>query len=415
MLDTVTNTPCKSVILTQKRLETLRDTYRVGLLENTLPFWIRHAVDRQHGGFLFCLDRDGSILDTDKPIWLHGRFVWTLSTLHATIEPRPEWLELARHGLDFLRRFGFDSDGRMFFLVTRDGRPLRKRRYLFSEAFTIMALASYAKAAGDQQAAGEALDLFRLMIRYLTTPGLLPPKTNPATRPAKGLAVPMILIAVAQVLREAVNDPICDEWIDRSIDEIERDFMKPEFEAVLETVGPGGEFLDGFDGRLLNPGHAIEAGWFILHEAKRRNDPRLRRIGLTIVDWSWRRGWDDQYGGMIYYRDAHGRPATEYWHDMKFWWPQNETIIATLLAWQLTGDEKYARWHQMAHDWAYAHFPDLEHGEWYGYLHRDGTLSTPIKGNVWKGPFHLPRMQWYCWQLLEEILANAASEQGART
>ena len=401
-----------SGVLNPNKIRQLLAVYRDGLLHDTLPFWINHAIDREHGGFLFSLNRDGSVLDTDKPIWIHGRFVWLLSTLYSTVEQRPEWLDLARHGLDFLRKHAFDSDGRMFFTVTRDGRPLRKRRYLFSEAFAVIALAAYAKAAGDQQAAQQALDLYRLMIRYHTTPGLLPPKVIPETRRAKGLVMPMILIATAQVLRQVTDvgleeaGAICDEWIERSVDEIERDFIKPEFEAVLEMVGPNGEFIDGFDGRLLNPGHAIECGWFILHEAKLRGDERMKRIGLTIIDYSWNKGWDEQYGGIIYYRDAKGLPATEYWHDMKFWWPQNEAIIATLLAWQLTGDEKYARWHQMAHDWAYAHFPDSEHGEWYGYLHRDGSVSTPIKGNIWKGPFHLPRMQWYCWKLLEEMVGK---------
>ena len=180
--------------------------------------------------------------------------------------------------------------------------------------------------------------------------------------------------------------------------------MKPEFEAVMETVGPGGEFIDSFDGRMLCPGHAIEAAWFILNESKLRGgDDRLRKIGLTILDWSWRWGWDGEHGGIIYYRDVKGLPCTEYWHDMKFWWPQNEAIIATLLAYQITGDEKYARRHQLAHDWAHEHFPDAERGEWFGYLHRDGRLSTPLKGNMWKGPFHLPRMQLVCWKLLEEM------------
>ncbi len=400
-----TNPPA-SRIFSAERIQQLIAVYRDGLLQDTLPFWIDHAVDREHGGFLFSLDRDGSVLDTDKPIWIHGRFVWLLSTLYTTVEQRPEWLDLARHGIEFLRKHAFDSDGRMFFTVTRDGRPLRKRRYLFSESFAVIALAAYAKATGDKRAAQEALDLYCLMIRYHTTPGLLPPKVIPETRRAKGLVMPMILTSTAQILRQVTDDPICDEWINRSIDEIERDFIKPEFEAVLEMVGPYGEFLDGFDGRLLNPGHAIECGWFVLHEAKLRGDERLKRIGLTIVNFSWNKGWDKEYGGIIYYRDAKGLPATEYWHDMKFWWPQNEAIIATLLAWQLTGDEKYARWHQMAHDWAYAHFPDQEHGEWYGYLHRDGSVSTRIKGNIWKGPFHLPRMQWYCWKLLEEMVGK---------
>jgi N-acylglucosamine 2-epimerase len=181
--------------------------------------------------------------------------------------------------------------------------------------------------------------------------------------------------------------------------------MKPEFEAVLETVLADGQFLDTFDGRLLNPGHAIEAAWFILHESKHRGgDPRLEKIGRTILDWSWRWGWDEEYGGLLYYRDVKNLPSAEYWHDMKFWWPHNEAIIATLLAYRITRDEKYARWHQQVHDWAYSHFPDREHGEWFGYLHRDGRLSSRLKGNMFKGPFHLPRMQWYCWKLLESMI-----------
>ena len=391
-------------ILTPQRIDELIAVYRDGLLNDTMPFWINHAVDRQCGGFIFCLDRDGSVVDTDKCLWTQGRFTWLLATLYSTVRQDPQWLELAKHGIDFIRKHGFDTDGRMFFQVTREGKPLRKRRYLFTETFAVVALAAYAKAAGDQQAAGEALELFKLIIRYHTTPGLLPPKGIVETRRTKGLAMPMILIITAQVLREAVDDPLCDEWIDRCVDEIQRDFMKPEFEAVLETVGPEGQFIDHFDGRLLTPGHAIEAGWFILHESKRRGgDRRLGQIGQTILDWSWRLGWDEEYGGIIYFRDAKGLPSTEYWHDMKFWWPQNETIVATLLAYQITGDEKYARWHRMVHDWAYAHFPDPEHGEWFGYLDRDGRLSSPLKGNMWKGPFHLPRMQLYCWKLLEEM------------
>jgi N-acylglucosamine 2-epimerase len=161
--------------------------------------------------------------------------------------------------------------------------------------------------------------------------------------------------------------------------------------------------MDTFDGRTVLPGHAIEVGWFILEEARLRNrDARLIRLGTTILDWSMEIGWDRDYGGLLYYRDAKGMPGTEYWHDMKFWWPHNEAIIATLLALELTGDAKYARWHRMLHDWAYAHFPDPIYGEWFGYLHRDGSLATRLKGNMWKGPFHLPRMQWYCWQRLAQ-------------
>lgn len=380
------------------QVESLLRIYRDGLLQDTLPFWLPRAIDQEHGGYLTALGEDGTVLQSDKSVWFQGRFAWLLATLYHTVERRPEWLAGSKHGIDFINRHCFDQDGRMFFLVTREGKPLRKRRYCFSEMFAIVALAAYGQAAGDPSARQQALDLFRRVLKYQAEP-----KTNPATRPMKGLVMPMILTVTAQEVRKATQDPLCTEVIDRCVEEIERDFLKPEFKCLLETVGPHGEFVDTFDGRMMNPGHAIEAGWFLLEEARlRNNDPRLIRLGTTIIDWMLDWGWDREHGGIFYYRDVKCLPCTEYWHDMKFWWPHNEAIIGALLAYLLTGDPKYARWHQMVHDWAYAHFPDPLHGEWFGYLHRDGTVSTRLKGNVWKGPFHLPRMQWYCWQRLEE-------------
>jgi N-acylglucosamine 2-epimerase len=391
-------------------MKRLKQTYRDGLLDDTLPFWIEHAVDWEHGGFTFCLDRDGTVIDTDKGMWQHGRFVWLLSTLYTTVEKRQQWLDLARHGIDFIRKHGFDENGRMFFNVTRKGEPIRQRRYVFTEAFATIALAAYADAAEDEQVAQEAKDLFKLIVRYLNTPGLLSPKYNRDVRPMKSMAVPMTLLATAQVLRDTIDAPFADEWIRRCIDEIRSDFCRPEEEVVLETVGPEGEFIDHFDGRLLNPGHAIEGAWFILHEARQRGregdpDGDLVELGTNMLDWMWERGWDEEHGGLFYFRDVKGRPVQEYWHDMKFWWPHNEAIIATLLAYAVTGNEKYRRWHDQVHDWAYNHFPDSEHGEWFGYLRRDGSRSLSLKGNIWKGPFHLPRMQLYCWQLIDEGLS----------
>jgi len=380
------------------------ETYRDGLLNDTLPFWIRHSIDKEYGGFLFCCDRDGTIIDTDKGVWQTCRFTWLLANLYNTVENRPEWLELAKHGIDFLTQYGFDTDGRMFFHLTREGKPIRKRRYLFSETFAAIAYSAYAKASREQKYANKAREIFDLIIKYSSTPGLLPPKFTD-TRPVKGLSFPMILIVTAQELRKNLDDNSYTKWIDQSIEEIQNDFMKPEYKVVMETVGKNGEIINHFDGRTLNPGHGIEAAWFIMQEAKyRNNDPELVRIGTTILDWMWEWGWDKEFGGIIYFRDLKGYPVQEYWHDMKFWWPQNEAIIATLMAYQLTGEKKYAEWHKMIHEWTYKLFPDPEYGEWFGYFHRDGRLSVPLKGNLWKGPFHIPRMQLMAWKILEEIV-----------
>ncbi|MFO0808247.1 MAG: AGE family epimerase/isomerase [Gemmataceae bacterium] len=386
----------------------LATVYRDALLTDVIPFWLRYGLDHDHGGFLTALNRDGSILDTDKSIWFQGRGAWTFATLYNTVDKRVEWLAAARSGIEFLRRYGAAPDGKLYFTVTRAGRPLRVRRYAYSEAFAAIANAAYFQAAGDEQARGDATRYFAAYLDYSFTQGRMPAKVDLTTRPTVGLGPLMITIATAQELRTNVGDlevagQTCTAWIDFAIERIERLFLKPEYEALLEVVGPAGEVIDHFDGRQLNPGHALEAAWFILHESKHRGDGRLVRLGTTILDWMWKRGWDDEYGGIYYFRDLRGLPVQEYWHDMKFWWPHCEAIIATLLGWTLTGEERYARWHRMVHDWSFSHFPDREFGEWYGYLHRDGRVSVPVKGTMWKGPFHLPRMLWYCWRLLETL------------
>jgi len=388
---------------TSKELQQLAAFYQNQLLNNTVPFWFPRSIDQEHGGYMFMRDADGSLIDDDKAVWIQGRAAWLLSTLYNTVEAKQEWLDAAKSGIDFLNQHCFDTDGQMFFHVTREGKPIRKRRYYFSETFAVIANAAYAKASGDETAAEKARYLFGKCIEYVTQPGLLPAKFTD-TRPAKGIGVPMIMMNTAQQLRATIGDPRCDEWISKWIEEIKRDFVKDDIQCVMEQVAPDGSVIDHIDGRTLNPGHAIEGAWFILHEAKHRNnDPELIKLGCKMLDYMWARGWDEAHGGILYFKDVYNKPVQEYWQDMKFWWPQNETIIATLLAYTLTGDEKYARWHKMVHDYAYDKFHDKEHGEWFGYLHRDGSVAQTAKGNLFKGPFHLPRQEWYCAQLLTSL------------
>lgn len=401
-----------ATLLTPQRLAALGAVYRDGLLQSTLPFWLRHGVDREHGGLLTGLDEKGAVIETDKAVWLQGRAAWTFATVYNTVERKPEWLEVSRHCLDFIRRHCRAPEGKLYFTVTREGRPLRMRRYVFSECFAAIGSAAYAKATGDAAVAAEARGYLETYLHHSFTPGVMPPKTNPDVRPQKGVASHMIAIATSQEVRANLGDltvkgATCTEWISRSIAEIERDFYKPELGALMEVVGADGAVLDHFDGRTLNPGHAIECAWFILHEAKHRGrDPRLLKLGLGILDGMWERGWDREHGGLLYFTDLRGLPVQEYWAEMKFWWPHNEAEIALLLAWQLTGDEKYARWHALVHEWSHRVFADPVHGEWFGYAQRDGRISTRLKGNTWKGPFHLPRMQWYCWRLVREALGE---------
>lgn len=377
--------------------------YRQQLLTDTIPFWFPRSIDETYGGYLLMREADGSLIDDDKAVWIQGRAAWLLATLYNTVEQNNEWLEGAKKGIEFLERYCFDTDGRMFFHMTRDGRPIRKRRYFFSETFAVIAMAAYAKASGEERYEARARELFEQCMRYMTGELALPAKFE-STRPAKGIGVPMIMINTAQQLRETIGGCDCDRFIDSCIEEIQTCFVKDDIRCVMEQVAPDGSIIDHIDGRTLNPGHAIEGAWFILHEAKyRNNDPRLISLGCRMLDYMWERGWDKQYGGIMYFRDVYHKPVQEYWQDMKFWWPQNEAIIATLLAYTLTGDSKYRDWHEQIHQYAYSHFHDKEHGEWFGYLHRDGKVAQTAKGNLFKGPFHLPRQQWYCMELLQEF------------
>jgi len=381
-----------------------RDRYRDDLTEHILPFWLKHGLDRKHGGIYTCLDREGKLMDTTKSVWFQGRFAFIASFAYNQIERRPEWLEAARLTIEFIERHCFDSDGRMYFEVTEEGLPLRKRRYVFSETFAAIAFSEYALATGDQAYAAKALGLFRDIQYFLSTPGFLPAKYTEHLK-AEGHSIVMILINTASRIREAIQDPLLDEQIERSIRTLETHFIHPEYKALLEMVGPNGEFIDTLQGRLINPGHCIETAWFLLEEAKSRGgDKHLVELGCKILDWSWAWGWDEQYGGIINFRDCKGFPSQDYAQDMKFWWPQTEAIIATLYAYQMTGEERYLQLHQRISDWTYAHFPDPTYGEWYGYLHRDGTVAQPAKGNLFKGPFHIPRMMIKGYQLCQELL-----------
>lgn len=375
-------------------------TYRKMLVDDVIAFWSKHAPDREHGGIFTYLDRDGELLSTDKAVWLQGRAVWIYAHLYNVLEPKPLWLELSNSTLGFLERYCFDSDDRMFFSVTRDGKPLRKRRYMFSETFAIIAYAENAVANGDNQKLLRAIEIFRNVVRRHYNPDeTTPPKVDPSTRNMKSHSMPMILLATARSLREACvtlapeNEAIneCNKVIRSAATEVQHDFYKPDIHLLLESVATDGVMLDTPEGRVVNPGHAIETSWFLLEEARQQNDLNLQDLALAILTDSLNAGWDDKHGGILYFIDAKGLPPDPMEHDMKLWWPHCEAMYATLLAYNMTGDKFLLDWHERVRDWTLSHFPDPDSGEWFGYLNRDGSPSKLIKGNMWKGPFHIPR------------------------
>lgn len=386
-----------------------QERYKKDLTENILPFWLQNGIDKKNGGIYTCLDREGNLYDTTKSVWFQGRAGFIFSYAYNNIDKKDAYLVAALSCINFSDSYCYDKDGRMYFEVTADGKPLRKRRYVFSECFAVIALAEYSKASGDNSYAEKALNLFNDIVRFIETPGILEPKYLPAQQ-AIGHSITMILLNTASVLRSVIPDPMLTKRIDVSIETLKK-FLNPKYKALLEMVTPDGELIDTINGRTINPGHCIETAWFLMDEAKYRgldtekgND--IKEMALQILDWSWEWGWDKEFGGIINFKDCKGYPPQDYSQDMKFWWPQTEGIIANLLAYQITGNHKYLDMHKKVNDWAYSHFPDKEFPEWFGYLHRDGSVAQPAKGNIFKGPFHIPRMMIKSIGIINEILTD---------
>ncbi|MBP3709326.1 MAG: AGE family epimerase/isomerase [Treponema sp.] len=391
--------------------KTLAQFYKKSLVHDELAFWLKYGIDKKYGGICTGLDRNGNLLETDKSIWFQGRALWTFANAYKILSERgekhSEYLEACQLLADFIEKHATDkSDGRMYFRVTADGKPVVKRlRYYFSETFAVIGFAAFARASGKTEYAQKAFELFN-KIEAIRMGNVLVPKFNPNTRPSRGFGEPMILLNTLAELRLALPEKqtYIESYIDTLLYEIKKYFVKPELKAVLEQCATDGSVQhEHFEGRLLNPGHAIEGSWFIMKEGLLRNNEALQKLGVQMFDWMWERGWDKEYGGIIYYRDIDNKPGNEYWHDMKFWWPQCEAIIASLYAYKITHDDKYLDKFASAHNYFNRHFPDEEYGEYFGYFHRDGTLSTPVKGNMYKGPFHIPRMHMECMVLCETI------------
>ena len=384
-------------------------------LERCAAFWLKNGMDPVYGGVYTCLDREGKVFSTDKSVWMQGRCGWIFAHLCRLYGVREEWLAASKSCLDFMEEhcFNHGAGDRMYFTVTEDGRPLRQRRYCFSESFCAAANAEYYGLTGEEKRlarARQAYDLYWDLNHGMADPTGLGPKTIPETRTGRSFGPPMIILNVTGIMLRVDPDPerkeLYEQRAAQCVEEILRYHVKPELKCVLENVGPDGEArLHYTEGRIVNPGHDIEGAWFLLEHARRTGDGDLVKEAARIFDWAIEAGWDEEYGGLLYFIDCLGRPPEAYEHDMKLWWPHNEILIASLMLFRDTGDEKYLAWFEKTLDYCKQHFSDPGYGEWYGYLRRDGKpTQPPCKGSTFKGPFHLPRMLSLCDKLIDEIL-----------
>ncbi|GMU23597.1 MAG: N-acylglucosamine 2-epimerase [Phycisphaerae bacterium] len=378
--------------------------YQENLLNDCIPFWERHSLDRECGGFFSCLDRTGEVFDTDKFVWLQARQVWTFAMFYRHLEARPGWLDIARHGAEFLADHGRDDEGNWYFSLTREGRPLIQPYNWFTDAFAAMGFAQYALASGDERARDIAVRTFENLLARRENPKGKYTKAFPGTRPMKSMAMPMIMINLCLEMEGVIPDEELRRLTDEAVEEIMTLFYDPARGITWDNVAPDGSHPDTFEGRIILPGHGIEAMWFTMEAVRRRGTSR--RIIGTAVDCILnllKFGWDPEFGGILYYRDIMGKPPEQLQWDQKLWWVHVETLVALAMAWRMTGREDCREWYQRVHAWTWARFPDPEHGEWFGYLNRRGERLFELKGGKWKGCYHVPRALYLCFREFQEM------------
>jgi N-acylglucosamine 2-epimerase len=375
--------------------------YKEELLTNILPFWMQFSKDEKNGGYFTCLDRKGKVFDTDKFMWLQGREVWCFSYMYHNVEQRKEWLQMALHGAEFMKKHGRDENGNWYFSVTQEGIPLVQPYNIFSDCFATMAFAALDKAQPDDEWKKIAVDTFENILQRRHNWKGVYNKAVPGTRPLKNFSLPMILCNLALELEHILGKERVNQFIPEVLHEVMDVFYQPHLGLILENVYEDGSFSNSFEGRLLNPGHAIEAMWFIMDLGKRLNDKALIDKAISIMLDTIEYGWDKEYGGIFYFLDVKGCPPQQLEWDQKLWWVHVEALVALAKGYALTGNERCASWFKKIHDYSWQHFKDPEYGEWFGYLNRRGEVLLPLKGGKWKGCFHVPRAMYQVWKTFE--------------
>ena len=382
----------------------LANRYKTELLDRVLPFWLNNSIDKEYGGYFSCLDRDGSVYDTDKFIWLQGREVWLFSMLCNKLGKKQEWLDAAIQGAEFLKKYGHNGDYDFYFSLTREGKPLVEPYNIFSNTFACMAFAQLAKATGSEEYAEISRSIFKRILERRGNPKGKWSKAVPGTRPMKDFALPMIICNMALEVEDIINDPqLLEKTIDECLHEVLDVFYQPDLGCMLENVSSlDNSRLDCFEGREINPGHDLEALWFIMNLGIRRNNKALIdkcvEISLSVIEM----GWDKEYGGIFYFLDSKGVPQQKLEWDQKLWWVHIESAIAMIKGYQLTGNKECLEWFKKLDEYMWSHFKDPLHPEWFGYLNRRGEMLLPLKGGKWKGCFHVPRGLFEIWQILEK-------------
>jgi len=373
-------------------LPQLRSFLERHLQEAIVPFWLKHAIDRERGGIFSCIRDDGTIVSRDKYIWSQARGLWTFSALYNRIDKRVEWLEVA-HGLfRFLKAHGRDENGCWVFTTDVFGNVIKGEDSIVTDAFAIMGLTEYARATGDDEAKRIARETYESVCERLARPGTYKTAPYPTPPGMKAHRERMQFSLAFYELGKLLNDEkIRVDGLARGGEVLDH-FVRWDRKVLLEYLGMNNQPLDTPAGRAMVPGHGIESCYFQILIFSDAGQPGQVRRACEPIRWCLEKGWDEEFGGLFLGIDVDGTQPV-YWRnaDMKLWWPHAEALAACLLAYEHDGESWCLDWYWKLHEWSFQHFPVPQHGEWTQRLDRRGNKVDTVVALPVKDPFHLPR------------------------
>lgn len=385
--------------VSRKKMEEMGAYYRRHLLQEVMPFWETRTRDSEAGGYFTCFDRQWNLTGTDKYIWLHGRQLWMFSALYNHVDKRSLWLDLARQGRDFIVSHAYAGDGRWHYHLDRFGNVKERTISIYTDHFVLAGLCEFAIASGSQRDLDLIQATYGVMERNVYDPEFKDIFHQTWSPHYKRHGVYMISLNTAGIAEQVLGREKTRPLIDHCLEQILHVFAKDEYKHLFESVGRNGQVIDEPEGRVINPGHALESMWFCMEEGKKRHDASIIRRAIKIADWAYRAGYDKDSGGIVSFLDCSGKDPLQMdwykntgmlWHDKSFW-VHAEALYASALAAVESGSLKWFKRFEDLHQWCRAHFYDADYGEWFNELWRDGRPKNTNKGSNWKAAYHLPR------------------------
>jgi mannobiose 2-epimerase len=393
-----------------------RTRFERELSENILPFWVRHTVDRENGGFYGEVSCDLRVnKEAARAAVIHTRILWTFSAACRLVDPK--YREIADWAYDYLAAKFCDSEyGGIYWMLDHLGRPLSIRKQIYAQAFAVYALAEYFRATGKSESLALAQRLFRLIEEHSHEPvcgGYIEACSRDwgaledMRLSEKDLNSPKSMNTHLHVMEAYTN--LLRVWPDAELRARQKELLSVTMDRIIDNSK--GHFRLFFDNEWrplsdhVSFGHDIEGSWLLTEAAGVVGDENLigraRELALKMAQAVYDEG-RDRDGSLFYEADGRGALIDPNKH----WWAQAESVVGFYNAYQLSGKEHFRDQAYRAWEYIEQKVVDRVNGEWHAKLRPDGAPYREDEDadaclvGPWKCPYHNSRV---CYEMMERL------------